>query len=208
MDKLTIYNRALSLISAAPYQQQTGVQHPCDLWFNHALRKANERGDWSFARRRITLTAKETNSQSPATAQLRSGDGSIVNSQSEFDLPDDCLKIRNVYYPGTYTKTARRATYGRTLVTDVSPTVDLDYTTNIVSTMQELPDAEPSFCQAVIYYLAAYIAPEINGSNSNDHDLNIQRAEKEIQDALWLDKKQTESNDQSPLPSILARRTW
>lgn len=193
MDKLTIFNRALSLISAAPYQQQTGVQHPCDLWFNHALRKANERGDWSFARRRITLSQKTS--------------GDYPNS-STFDLPDDCLKIRNVYYPGTYTKTARRATYGRTLVTDATPTVDLDYTTNIVSTMQELPDAEPSFCQAVIYYLAAYIAPEINGSNSNDHDLNIQRAEKEIQDALWLDKKQTESNDQSPLPSILARRTW
>lgn len=200
MDKLTIYNRALSLIAAAPYQPQTGVQHPCDLWFHHALRKANERGDWSFARRRITLTAKETsapNSQS-----------SIVNSQSEFDLPADCLKIRNVYYHGTCTKTTRRETYGRTLVTDPSPAVDLDYTTNIVATMQELPDSEPTFCQAVIYYLAAYIAPEINGSNSHDHDTNIQRAEKEIQDALWLDKKQTESNDQSPLQALLARRAW
>lgn len=193
MDKLTVYNRALSLIAAAPYQPQTGVQHPCDLWFPHALRKANERGDWSFARRRITL-AEETSGDYP--------------NSSTFSLPADCLKIRNVYYPGTRTKTARRETYGRTLVTDISPTIDLDYTTNIVATMQELPDAEPTFCQAVIYYLAAYIAPEINGSNSSDHDLNIQRAEKEIQDALWLDKKQTESNDQSPLPSIFARRTW
>lgn len=210
MDKLTVYNRALSLISAAPYQPRTGVQHPCDLWYTHALLKANERADWAFARRRITLTAKEpiVNSQSPASAKIqRSGDGSIVNTSS-FDLPADCLKIRAVYHPGTRTKTSRREIYGRTLVTEITPTVDLDYTTNVVSTMQELPDAEPSFCQAVIYLLASLIAPEINGQNSNEHERYAALFEQEIQNAMWLDRKQTDSNDQSPLPAILARRAW
>ena len=203
MDKLTVYNRALSLISAAPYQPQTGVQHPCDLWYSHALLKANERADWGFARRRVTLTAKEpiVNSQS-----------SIVNpsypTSSTFDLPADCLKIRAVYHPGTRTKTNRREVYGRTLVTEITPTVDLDYTTNVVSTMQELPDAEPSFCQAVIYLLASLIAPEINGQNSNEHERYAALFEQEIQQAMWLDRKQTDSNDQSPLPGIFARRTW
>lgn len=193
MDKLTVYNRALSLISAAPYQPKTGVQHPCDLWYTHALLKANERADWAFARRRITL------------AEIPQS--SIVNTSS-FDLPADCLKIRAVYHPGTRTKTSRREIYGRTLVTEITPTVDLDYTSNVVSTMQELPDAEPSFCQAVIYLLASLIAPEINGQNSNEHERYAALFEQEIQNAMWLDRKQTDSNDQSPLPAILARRTW
>lgn len=193
MDKLTIFNRALSLIAAAPYQQQTGVQHPCDLWYTHALLKANERADWNFARRRVTL------------AQQLNGD---YPNSSTFLLPADCLKIRAVYHPGTRTCTSRRETYGRTLVTEPSPTIDLDYTTNIVATMQELPDAEPSFCQAVIYLLASLIAPEINGTNSQQHERYAQLFEQEIQTAMWLDRKQTDSNDQSPLPAILARRAW
>ena len=205
MDKLTIYNRALSLISAAPYQQQTGVQHPCDLWYSHALLKANERADWAFARRRVTLhqNPQQTNNQSP----IVNSQSSIVNTSS-FTLPADCLKIRNVYYPGTRTKTSRRETYGRTLVTEITPTVDLDYTTNIVATMQELPDAEPSFCQAVIYLLAALIAPEIKGPGTQEHERYLSLFEQEIQNAMYLDRKQTDSNDQSPLPSILARKTW
>lgn len=193
MDKLTVFNRALSLISAAPYQQNTGVQHPCDLWYSHALLKANERADWSFARKRITLS-EQTSEDYP--------------SSSTFALPADCLKIRNVFYPGTRTKTNRREVYGRTLVTDSTPTVDIDYTTNVVSTMQELPDAEPSFCQAVIYLLASLIAPEINGQNSSEHERYAQLFEQEIQSAMWLDRKQTDSNDQSPITSIYARRTW
>jgi hypothetical protein len=200
MDKLTVYNRALSLISAAPYQAQTGVQHPCDLWYSHALLKANERADWGFARRRITLTEIPQSS-------IVNRKSSIVNT-SAFDLPADCLKIRAVYLPGTRTKTNRREIYGRTLVTEISPTVDLDYTTNVVSTMQELPDAEPSFCQAVIYLLASLIAPEINGQNSNEHERYAALFEQEIQNAMWLDRKQTDSNDQSPLAGIYARRAW
>lgn len=200
MDKLTVYNRALSLISAAPYQPRTGVQHPCDLWYTHALLKANERADWAFARRRVTLAEIPQSS-------IVNRQSSIVNTSS-FNLPADCLKIRAVYHPGTRTKTSRREIYGRTLVTESTPTVDLDYTSNVVSTMQELPDAEPSFCQAVIYLLASLIAPEINGQNSNEHERYAALFEQEIQNAMWLDRKQTDSNDQSPLPAILARRTW
>lgn len=200
MDKLTVYNRALSLISAAPYQPQTGVQHPCDLWYAHALLKANERADWAFARRRVTLTEIPQSS-------IVNRQSAIVNTSS-FDLPADCLKIRAVYHPGTRTKTNRREVYGRTLVTEITPTVDLDYTTNVVSTMQELPDAEPSFCQAVIYLLASLIAPEINGQNSNEHERYAALFEQEIQQAMWLDRKQTDSNDQSPLPGIFSRSAW
>ena len=83
MDKITIYNRALSLIAAAPYQPQTGVQHPCDTWLHHAILKTLDRADWSFARRRATLTAD------PATQ-------STITDTSSFTLPEDCLKIRNI----------------------------------------------------------------------------------------------------------------
>lgn len=205
MDKLTIYNRALSLIAAAPYQQQTGVQHPCDLWYTHALLKANERADWSFARRLTTLhqNPQQTNNQSP----IVNSQSSIVNTSS-FTLPADCLNIRNVYYHGTRTKTNIRQTYGRTLITDTTPSIDLDYTTNILATMQELPDAAPTFCQAVIYLLASLIAPEIKGPANQEHERYAALYEQEIQQAAYLDRKQTDANDQSPLPSILARKTW
>lgn len=205
MDKLTIYNRALSLIAAAPYQQQTGVQHPCDLWYTHALLKANERADWSFARRLTTLhqNPQQTNTQS----SIPNSQSSIVNTSS-FTLPSDCLNIRNVYYHGTRTKTNHRQTYGRTLITDTTPAIDLDYTTNILATMQELPDAAPTFCQAVIYLLASLIAPEIKGTANQEHERYAALYEQEIQQAAYLDRKQTDSNDQSPLPAILARKTW
>lgn len=202
MDKLTIYNRALSLIAAAPYQQQTGVQHPCDLWYTHALLKANERADWSFARRLTTLHQNPQDS-----TQLVNPKSKIVNTSS-FTLPADCLNIRNVYYHGTRTKTALRQTYGRTLITDTTPAVDLDYTTNILATMQELPDAAPTFCQAVIYLLASLIAPEIKGPANQEHERYAALYEQEIQQAAYLDRKQTDANDQSPLPAILARKTW
>lgn len=190
MDKLTVYNRALSLISATPYQAQTGVQHPCDLWYSHALLKANERADWSFARRRVSL--------SPA-ADSPSG-------RSVFSLPADCLKIRNVYIAGTRTKTSFREVFGRKIETESCQGIELDYTTNIVATMQELPDNEPSFCQAVIYLLASLISPEIHGQKSTEHERYIEHFEREIQTAMWLDRKQTDSNDQSP--QIAARRSW
>lgn len=202
MDKLTIYNRALSLIAAAPYQQQTGVQHPCDLWYTHALLKANERADWSFARRLTTLHQNPQDS-----TQLVNPKSKIVNTSS-FTLPADCLNIRNVYYHGTRTKTALRQTYGRTLITDTTPAVDLDYTTNILATMQELPDAAPTFCQAVIYLLASLIAPEIKGPANQEHERYAALYEQEIQQAAYLDRKQTDANDQSPLPAILSRKTW
>jgi hypothetical protein len=123
-------------------------------------------------------------------------------------LPSDCLNIRNVYYHGTRTKTTHRQTYGRTLITDTTPAIDLDYTTNILATMQELPDAAPTFCQAVIYLLASLIAPEINGSSSQEHERYAALYEQEIQQAAYLDRKQTDANDQSPLPAILSRKTW
>lgn len=203
MDKITIYNRALSLIAAAPYQPQTGVQHPCDTWLHHAILKTLDRADWSFARRRATLTAD------PATQSTSTNSQSSIVNTSSFTLPEDCLKIRNIYHPGTRTKTSRRETYGRTLVTETTPTVDIDYTATL--TDQELYqalDREPTYCQALIYLLASLIAPEINGSNTTDHERYAQLYEQELHTAIYLDRKQTDANDQSPLPGILARRTW
>lgn len=192
MDKLTVFNRALSLISAAPYQQNTGVQHPCDLWYSHALLKANERADWSFARRRVTLYP----------------DANSPSGYSVFSLPADCLKVQEVFISGTRTKTNYREILGRSFETEPMQSVDLVYTANVVATMQELPDNEPTFCEAVICLLAALISPEINGQNSNGYETFSQYFEKHVQDAIYSDQKQTRSNDQSPLPSIYARRTW
>lgn len=189
MDRLTIIDSALSLLGEKPYDNQTGYQRVCDLWFDRVLREANSLFNWTFARKRITLTNPDTATHPDSSA---------------FTLPVDCLTLLYVYHHGTNRKVNNVSLFNRVLVTDRVDAVDIVYTSDISASMQELPDSRPEFCQGCIYLLAARISPVVTGN------LEVQLKFEEMarhyfHSALTKDEWQHNSNDNHPLSDLLQR---
>lgn len=183
MDKLTIFNSALSLIGAGRYEPASGPQQPIDLHYPQVLREASCRYNWSFTRRVRAIDPLE--------------DGT-------YPLPPDCLSVLYFRQKDGNRRPSWIVTEGRRIHTDITGTANLVYTTDIIHSAQELPDSQPEFCQGVICLLASRIAREIT-SSTQEADRLANESEKHFMRAITHDAQAEASNKIRPLPSILAR---
>lgn len=186
MDKVTIYNAALSLLGQNGYREGSGNAAACELWYPHALAAANARYNWTFATRRKTLHPLEGESQ---------------GNESVFEYPADCINYTHVRNNDTGDRAADPRRIGNRLVTEPCSSVTLTYNANCLATMQELPDTMPEFTLGVIELLAARIAPEVTGNPAYAVEYE-NRAEQHFMQAITRDAQQLASNKRDPWLNI------
>lgn len=187
MDKVSVFNAALSLLGDYEYRERAGTQHPCDRWYPHVLRQANSRYNWSFA-----------------TAEKILKPIAHTPTESIFEYPSDCLTYTRVTNMDTGNRADRPRRVGRTIHTEPCSSILLSYTSNAIETFQELPDDMPEYQLAVCELLAARIAPTITGNPA----LSLQfesLAEQHLMQAITRDAQQLASNKQNPLIGIWER---
>lgn len=187
MDKSTVCQHALHLLGETNYEKHTAPQSVCDMAYADVVRFANNAAHWSFARQRRTLKPMATPS---------------ANGIRAYMLPADCLKIISVRDTHTHTRIPYWTLYaGRIEITNSdADTVDLTYTSDILSAQPNLPDQAPDFCQYVIHMLAARIAPTITGQIELANMFE-QKAALLLAQAVYADARQHASNDQAPITS-------
>ncbi len=154
MDKIGICNMAIGFVggnSIISFADESLEAEQCELNYDIAREFCLESRDWTFAALYDQLTALVATSPSEAG--------------NTYQLPSDCLVVReasdneDLRSPIVYQKN------GRTLVTD-SGTVFIKYTANIMDTSL----FSPSFDVALAHKLAEFIASPITG------DKNLKRA--------------------------------
>ena len=191
MDKSTVCQHALALLGEINFEKHTAPKSACDMAYADVVRYANNAAHWSFARNRRTLTPMA----STATNGIRC-----------YLIPADCLKIISVTDTATGAKIPNWQIYsGRIEITNSqADTVDLTYTSDLLSAQADLPDHAPDFCQYVIHMLAARIAPTITGQ-LEIATMFEQKAAVYLAQAIYKDARQSGSNDQAPaIPSPTA----
>ncbi len=171
MDKHRACNCALALLGERQYSENTETQRACDLWYDHILRTAIGRYDWSFCRKHATLADA---------------------GQGNYPLPPDCLKILAISR-----RDIRPCISGHFLIAPeaAGDTLAICYTSDLTAQGGELPDSAPLFCDGFIHLLASRIATTITPPLAPDLEA---RARQYFMDALTQDKQQDSSNDGSP----------
>lgn len=189
MDKSTACQHALALIGELNFERHTAPKSACDIAYADVVRFANNAAHWSFARERRTLSPMAT-----PTGKYRA-----------YLLPADCLKVISVTDTATGAKIPHWQLYsGRIEIqSEITDTVDLTYTSDLLAAQQQLPDHAPDFCQYVIHLLAARIAPTITGQIELANMLE-QKAALLLSQAIYQDARQHASNDQAPLTADLS----
>lgn len=143
MEKTTLFNLALSHIGGGAYEQGSGVESPCELWYPIVLREAAVRHDWNFARRLITIHPE--------------ADGT-------YHLPVDCMNPLEFKDATSHAIPAEYRIVGRYIHTSLTGAATLLYQSDFTATHQLLPDEAPEYCVAVSYLLAARVARTITGT--------------------------------------------
>ncbi len=184
MDKSTVCQHALALLGETNYEKHTAPKSACDMAYYDVVRFANNAAHWSFARERRTLTSMSGNTASTVRC---------------YHLPADCLKIIAVVDTHTGSKIPNWQLYASRIEISsaYADSVDLIYTSDLLTTQADLPDHAPDFCQYVIHMLAARIAPTITGQLEIATMLE-QKAAYLLAQAIYKDARQAGSNDQAP----------
>lgn len=171
MDKHRACNCALALLGERQYTENTETQRACDLWYDHILRTAIGRHDWSFCRKYATLADA---------------------GQGNYPLPPNCLKVLAISR-----RDIRPCISGHFLLAPeaAGEPIGIRYTSDITAQGGELPDSAPLFCEGFIHLLASRLASTLNPSLT---DALESRARQYFMDALTQDKQQDASNDGSP----------
>lgn len=184
MDKSTVCQHALSLLGETNYEKHTAPKSACDMAYNDVVRYANNATHWTFARERRTLVPMARNTSSPLRC---------------YALPSDCLKIIAVVDTQTGAKIPSWQLYASRIEinSNYADSVDLIYTSDLLTTQADLPDFAPDFCQYVIHMLAARIAPTITGQ-LEIATMFEQKAAALLAQAIYKDARQVGSNDQAP----------
>ena len=170
MDKSTLFNMALSLIGGGDYTSDSGHARVCELWYPIVLREAACRCNWTFSRRKATLS--------------RNADGT-------YTLPSDCMNI--LYLREGQQQPETLLIVGRHIYTSATSPLNLIYTSSDIADLQELPNESPEFCVGTAYLLAARIARTVAGDMSTA-DTCEQHAEIQFQKAVARDAQQEHSN--------------
>lgn len=185
MDKASACQHALALLGEINFEKHSAPDSLCWLLFPDIVRYANNATHWSFARSRRRLSPLAPPSQ---RSEVRA-----------FRLPADCLKIISVINPESNSKIPNWDIYSGVLEVSSSSvdSVELIYTSDLLSSQRDLPDQAPDFCQYVIHMLAARLAPSITGQMELASMLE-QKANSILATAIYKDARQTDSADQAP----------
>lgn len=190
MDKVTIFNAALSALGQHGYREGSGNAAACELWYPIVLTTANARYNWTFAARRKDLK--------PLSANGR---------ESRFEYPADCINYTAVINHDTGDRCRDPRRIGNEIVTEPCSGITLTYNANCLATMQQLPPNMPEFIQGVIELLAARIAPEVTGNPAYTSEFET-RAEQHFMQAITRDAQQLASNKRDPWLNIHERNIF
>lgn len=165
------------------YQEGTATDDPCVQWYPIVLRQMNAARNWTFARKKVKLTGAQA--------------AEVGEGRYEYELPYDFLKLLHVYREGGEKLVEAPMLYAdRKLEVgeDGSGAVVVEYVSDLVASEAELPDWNPDFCNAVIYALAARIAPQVAG-NFELVDSMEARSRDSLSSAILYDRQQIERDD-------------
>lgn len=229
MDKFAIITQALMRLGEREYKQGSAVYEPARIFFPVAMREANARHNWSFARRLFVplrplakhehhgahaVNAPERHEKAPRDhvghhcprehEKRREGAFKCV-----FVVPEDCLRIIGLYDKGfrkvdTWHLGVDPDTQQRVIYAPEAAEPRLTYVADLVAAGGCIPDHAPLYCAGVVSLLAARLAPAILGNEQIGQQLQAE-AERYLQEAILQDRRQDASNDQHPLRSILER---
>lgn len=178
MDKSTLASMALGLLGEQEYIADTPCYEAIELYFGQTLRGLLSAADWSFARSRRTLTAKD--------------DGS-------FAIPSDCLRIIKLDGLKHWGK------YGQFIQPedrDSAKTITLIYTSSHLVDCGEIPENIPEFIACFVEALAAATCMRILNDKQRRYE-HMQTAQQLFDTALTHDIQQDNSNDQHPYNRLI-----
>lgn len=188
MDRTRVFTLALKRLGDREYVEGSETAPHCEEWFEHVLRLANAKHNWTFCKKRVKLPVY---------------DAAIF----EYLLPADCLKVINVETM-EHSKVRFFEILGRSIYTKYEENeLLLTYISDLVAQGGTLPDSAPLFCQGVIDLLASYIAIPITGQPQLAESLR-QSAELQFRAAITSDRQQDASNASSPINRILKENIW
>lgn len=179
MDKATICNMALRLLTDSQYTEGTPGHEACDLYFTQVYNEVLSTHYWTWARRRVKLEYED---------------------EWGYVLPQDCLRVekmeglRHWGIFGNHVQPVNSC--------DVEGRVWCTYISSILANRGEVPDSRAKFINALVLRLAARICNAVSADDERRLRLE-QQYRLELDNAIIDDVRQDQSNDQDPLDAIM-----
>lgn len=176
MDKTMVCRKALQLFCDSEYKEGTNAARACDLWYDDAVGQACARYGWSFTRREKVLDAVAD---------------SGAEGVSEFELPDDCIKVVRVCSDGKLDDLQVEMMVGRRMLCKGEhKRVRLFYQSDLSVYEGAIPGEQRMFCKGVVHLLAGYVCGAVGPEFAGLREGFMAMAERAFADAVTADAQQ------------------